>query len=365
MPAPWPRVILHADMDAFYAAVEQLDDPRLRGRPLLVGGTGPRSVVATASYEARRFGVGSAMPMATARRRCPQAVVVPPRMERYKEVSRQVMGAFRAFTPLIEPLSLDEAFLDLGEQAPAFPSPEALGQALKDAVRAATGGLTVSVGVASTKYVAKVASDFRKPDGLTVVHPTAAVAFLAPLPVARLWGAGPKTVERLHGLGLTTIGEVAAADRASLAAALGQAGHHFHRLAHADDPREVVTEHEPKSLSWERTLDEDITGAAAIRPYLRAAADEVAERLRRRRLRAWGVRVKLKTADFRLLTRQLRLAAPTDEAAALHAAGLALLAQFEMADPVRLVGLGGYELIDAEAPVQLALPLAPAPAAEE
>jgi len=208
----WPRIVAHADMDAFYAAVEQLDDPRLRGRPLLVGPPGARGVVLTASYEARPHGVGSAMPMVTARRLCPNAVVVPPRFERYQEVSAAIMRVFADFSPEVEPLSLDEAFLDMTGSEGLFGDPETMGRRLKAAVRDATGGLTVTVGLSAIKYVAKVASGYKKPDGLTVVPPESAKAWLAPMPVSRLWGAGQKTEPRLHALGLRTIGDVADAD---------------------------------------------------------------------------------------------------------------------------------------------------------
>ncbi len=349
-----PRVIVHADMDAFYASVEQLDDPALRGRPLLIGGPVERGVVATASYEARPYGVGSAMPMALALRRIPHAVVLRPRFERYKEVSRQVMAVFATFAPEVESLSLDEAFLDASTTADRFAGPAALGRALKDAVRAATGGLTVSVGVSATKFVAKVASDFHKPDGLTIVPPGEARAFLAPLSVSRLWGAGPKTAARIEALGLRTIGQVAAADDTTLAP-LGRLGPHFRDLARALDPRPVVSHREPKSIGWERTLTTDVRGRAAIEPILETAADEVARRLQRKGRLAGGARVKLKSADFRITTRQCALTAPTDAAPPLLAAARRLLDGFELEQPYRLVGLTGYDLVPARAPVQLPL----------
>lgn len=243
----WKRIVVHADMDAFFAAVEQHDRPELRGKPVIVGFPGPRSVVSTASYEARPYGVGSAMPMVQALRRCPDAVVIPPRFERYKEVSRKVMEVFASFSPLVEPLSLDEAFLDMTGTEALFGPPEEMGRRLKVAVRDATG-LTVSVGISATKFVAKVASDFRKPDGLTVVPPERVAAFLHPLPVRRLWGVGPRAEEKLHRLGLRTIGDVAAASRSFLEAELGSMGLHLHRLAHGDDPRQVQPHREARSM---------------------------------------------------------------------------------------------------------------------
>ncbi len=351
----WPRIIVHADMDAFYAAIEQLDDPGLRGKPLLIGGRSNRSVVATASYEARPFGVGSAMPMALALRKCPDAIVVRPRFGRYVEMSRTVMEVFRDFAAKVEPLSLDEAFLDMSGAEGIFGSPAEMGRALKAAVFEATGGLNVSVGVSGTKFVAKVASDFDKPDGLTVVPPAQMVDFLAPLPVKRLWGAGPKTVPRLEALGLHTIGDVARADLGWLEAKLGSAGAHFGRLARADDPREVTPGREAKSIGWERTLETDIRTPAEITPHLRAAADEIARRLRKGELRARGVRVKLKTADFQIHTRQARLPTPAADAGPLYEGGVALLSHFELNAPLRLVGLTAYDLEEGDAPLQLDL----------
>ncbi len=343
----WPRIIVHADMDAFFAAVEQLDNPELRGKPILIGHPGRRSVVATASYEARPFGVGSAMPMAKARRLCPQAIVVPPRFSRYSEVSRQVMEVFGTFSPVVEALSVDEAFLDMTGAEGLFGPPVEMGRRIKEKVREATGGLTVSVGVAPTKYVAKVASDVKKPDGLCVVPPEEVLRFLAPLPVRRLWGVGPKTEPALHRLGLRTIGDVARADPALLVSELGSLGEHIAALARGDDPRPVEPDREAKSLSHEETLEYDIPGPQAARPHLLRAADIVAAGLRAEGLVAGGVRVKLKTASFRLMTRQKRLEEPTSSAGPLYEAGLALLDTFDWDEPLRLVGLGAIRLAQA------------------
>jgi DNA polymerase-4 len=341
---PWPRIIIHADMDAFYAAIEQLDRPELRGRPVLVGGPSHRGVVATASYEARPFGVGSAMPMALARRRCPQAVVLPPRFERYQEVSERIMAVFATLSPLVEPLSLDEAFLDMSGAESLFGDPAAMGRTLKERVAEATGGLTVSVGIATTKFVAKVASDLRKPDGLTIVPGDRVEPFLWPLPVTRLWGVGPRAGAELARLGLRTVGDVARAERAWLARQLGALGEHLHRLALGDDPRAVEPEHERKSLGAELTLEKDVVGAEAIEPHLRRAAERVARGLRDEKLMAGGVRVKLKTHDFRLLTRQTVLSPPSDSASVLRQTAFALLRELDVRVPMRLVGLAVYRL---------------------
>lgn len=357
MPESWPRVIAHADMDAFYASIEQLDDPELKGKPLLVGPRSDRGVVLTASYEARPFGVGSAMPMARARKLCPQAVVVPPRFERYKAISKRVMRVFGDFSPAVEALSLDEAFLDMTGAEHIFGDPEAIGSRLKDAIREATGGLTASVGISATKYVAKVASGHDKPDGLTVVAPTEARQWLAPQPVARLWGAGPKTQQRLAELGLGTIGDVAAADPRWLESRLGKAGSHFHQLAHARDPRPVATSRAARSIGSERTLTLDVKSPTEIAFQLRRAADSVGRRLRRHGYVAKGVRVKLKRSDFRLLTRQRRLAEPTDRTEDLYATAIALLPEFGDPGPFRLIGIAAYDLERQVFARQLDLPM--------
>ena len=301
----WPRIIAHADMDAFYAAVEQRDDPSLRGRPLLIGPNSHRGVVLTASYEARPYGVGSAMPMAEARRRCPEAAIVPPRFEHYQAVSAQIMDVFGDFSPSLEALSLDEAFIDLSGAEHLFGPPEEMGRRIKAAVREATG-LNISVGLSGTKYVAKVASAHDKPDGLTVVTPDQAQAWLAPQPVERLWGVGRKTAPRLHALGLKTIGDVAAATPADLSRHLGAAGLHFYELAHARDPRRVARGRSARSIGSERTLSVDVSRRADIEVHLRRSAERIARRLRAKQYVAHGVRVRLKTSDFRLLTRQCR-----------------------------------------------------------
>jgi DNA polymerase-4 len=347
----WPRVVVHADMDAFYASVEQRDDPSLRGKPVIVGGSSRRGVVLTASYEARPFGVGSAMSMARALRQCPQAVVVPPHFDRYVEVSRKVMDVFHDFSPTVEALSLDEAFLDMTGAEGLFGSPEDMGRKLRAAVKAAVQ-LNVSVGISTTKYVAKVASDFRKPDGLTLVPEAQVRHFLDPLPVQKLWGVGPKTVPRLHAIGLRTVGDVARASPSWLTAQLGSLGDHVRRLSLGEDPREVIPDRDGRSTGHDRTLEHDVIGVEAITPHLRHAADDVAHRLRRSGILAHGVRVKLKTRDFQIHTRQKKLDEGTDSAGPLLDAALSLLPAFDLSEPMRLVGLAAFDLGDARAPRQ-------------
>ena len=353
----WPRVIVHADMDAFYASVEQLDDPHLVGQPLIIGPRSRRGVVLTASYEARKSGAKSAMPMAEALRRCPHAVVVPPRFERYQQQSEAIMRAFADFSPSVEALSLDEAFIDMTGALEIFGDPMQIGKQIQQAVLDATGGLQVSVGIASTKYVAKVASDFEKPNGLTIVPPHKAVQWLDPMPVSRLWGAGPKTVPRLQRLGLHTIGDVRRASPLFLRKSLGNMGAHFQSLANANDPRKVARRRVARSMGSDRTLLQDVTSTADIAHYLRRSADRIGRRLRDKGYRCFGVRVKLKTHDFRVMTRQVLLPAPTDSSDELYAVAFDILQQLrtpsEPSLKFRLVGLAAYDLVHEDDPVQL------------
>jgi len=350
----WLRIVAHADMDAFYAAVEQHDDPGLSGRPVLVGGASNRGVVLTASYEARPYGVGSAMPMARARRLCPHALIVPPRFDRYQEVSRTIMGVFANFSPEVEALSLDEAFINMTGAEQLFGDAATIGRRLKDAVREATG-LTVSVGLSGTKYVAKVASGWQKPDGLTVVPPEEAKGWLAPLPISRLWGVGSKTEARLHCIGFRTIGDIAKADPAFLSAELGSAGLHFHTLAHAQDPRPVLGHRISKSVGSERTLEKNVRKKEDIKFHLHRSAEAVGRRLRQKRYVAYGVATKLKTAEFQILTRQRRLSEPTDIAERLYSVAVDLLDEFSHPGPFRLVGMTAYDLVAIGDQVQLDL----------
>ena len=350
----WPQIIVHADMDAFYAAVEQRDDPALRGKPVLIGPNSQRGVVLTASYEARPFGVGSAMPVAEARRRCPQAIMVPPRFERYQQVSAQIMDVFADFSPSVEAISLDEAFLDMSGAEHFFGPPQAIGEKIKQAVLQATG-LNISVGISGTKYVAKVASAYDKPNGLMVVPPQHAVAWLAPLSVSRLWGAGKQTVPRLHALGLHTIGDVAAMGERDLSAHLGAAGRHFYRLSQGQDPRRVARGRTSKSIGSDRTLHQDVSHPQEIKPHLRRAAERIARRVRAKTYVAGGIRVRLKTTKFELLSRQQLLAKPSDTATAFYAAACKLLAQFDHPGPFRLVGMTAFDLDWRDQPLQMDL----------
>jgi DNA polymerase IV len=337
------RTILHLDMDAFFAAVEQRDDPSLRGKPVIVGadprGGQGRGVVSTCSYEARRFGVASAMPISEAYRRCPQGVFVPPDMAKYDRASDEIMAILRGVTDLVEPLSIDEAFLDVTGCLRLFGTGEEIARRLKRTIHEKTA-LTASVGVAACKLVAKVASDMRKPDGLVVVAPGTEADFLAPLPVRRLWGVGPKMEEVLLKAGIHTIGDLAQGEPARLARRLGTHGHDLHRLALGIDDRAVVADPgEAKSLGQEHTFGQDTADVEELRRTLLALADGVARRLRSHGLRGRTVTLKYRDETFRTLTRAETLGAPTDSGDTLFAVAWRQLERVHGSRRVRLVGI--------------------------
>ncbi len=352
------RTIVHADLDAFYASVEVLDDPSLRGRPVIVGG-GPdaRGVVMAASYEAREFGVHSAMPLRTAGRRCPNGVFLPGRPERYRELSERVMSIFASFTPLVEPISLDEAFLDVTGSETAFGDGETIGRQIKQRVLDEIG-LVVSVGVATNKLVAKVASDLRKPDALVVVAGGDEAAFLAPLPIRRLWGVGPKAQAALVEYGVTTIGQLAALPQGTLHRRFGRHGDDLAARARGDDASEVHAGHQPKSIGHEHTFDVDTTDQRRLEATLLDVAESVASRLRRHGLAAGAVQLKLRYEGFETLTRQAPLPHQTRETEPLYGVGVALLRRtLTGGRAVRLIGLTAIGLTEAQ---QLTLFDAPA-----
>ena len=290
--------ILHVDMDAFYASVEQRDRPELRGQPVIVGGIAGRGVVSAASYEARKFGVHSAMPMVTARRLCPHGVFLPVRMKHYAQVSRQIRDIFLTFMPLVEPLSLDEAFLDVRGCEGRFGATPEIGRAIKEQIRAETG-LTASVGVAANKFLAKLASDHGKPGGFVVLPPEQVTDFLAPLPVGRIWGVGKKAEQRLHALGVRTIGQLAALPEGVLIDHFGEAGRNIGQLTRGQDDRSVMPDREAKSVSTETTFARDIGDRDVLRACLLDLVDHLASRLRQSGLHARTVDVKIRSSDFR------------------------------------------------------------------
>jgi DNA polymerase IV len=342
--------ILHVDLDAFYASVEQRADPTLRGRPVIVGGLGPRGVVAAASYEARAFGVHSALPMARARRLCPDGVFLEPRFDAYSAVSGQVMAIFRSFTPLVEPIASDEAFLDVAGAARLHGSGLECAHAIRARVRAETQ-LAASVGVATTKLLAKLASDNAKPDGLLVIEPGTELEYLHPLPVRRLWGVGPATERRLTALGVQTIGELALVDEDALVAALGEAsGHHLFALAWNRDDRPVEPGREVKSIGNETTFPSDLTDRDRLGSELVRLSDRVGQRLRAASRAGRTVQLKVRFSSFRTITRSRTLPEPTDVADDITRVARALLDAVPVAEGVRLLGVSVQQLQPTAAP---------------
>jgi DNA polymerase-4 len=315
--------MLHVDMDAFYASVELRDRPELQGRPVVVGGLGPRSVVLSATYEARAFGVRSAMPVGRARRLCPQAVFIPPRHGVYGEVSREVMAIFREVTPEVEPLSLDEAFLDVSGAVRRLGSPRRIAELIRRQVREQQS-ITCSVGVAPVKFVAKIASARCKPDGLLVVPADGLLDFLHPLPVSALWGVGDKAEEVLGRLGLRTVGDIAHVPAATMRRELGVAGEHLHALAWGRDERPVTPRREEKSVGAEETFPTDVDDPDVVRKELLRLSGRTARALRTAGCVARTVTVKLRLANFKTITRSKTLAEPTDVAREIYAAACAL-----------------------------------------
>jgi DNA polymerase-4 len=344
------RRILHVDMDAFYASVEQRDNPELRGKPVAVGGSpAGRGVVAAASYEARAFGVRSAIPMARAVRLCPHLLIVRPDFTKYKTASQQVFEIFRAVTPLVEPLSLDEAYLDVTENAWGERLGRTVAQRLKAEIKAATG-LTASAGVAPNKFLAKIASAWRKPDGLTVIAPERMETFLQKLPVDALWGVGPVTAQRLRDRGIERLVDVRTADPAVLRDAVGSGAEWLKRLADGIDDRAVEPHHDPKSSGTENTFSQDLTDIDEIRREIDEMARDGAAWLKKRALLCRTVTIKVRYSDFTTVTRS-HTAPPTQDADAIAKRAVALLEKTESGTrPVRLLGASVHNLLDPDAP---------------
>jgi DNA polymerase IV len=346
--------ILHVDMDAFFVSVELRSRPELRGRPVIVGFPADRSVVLSASYEARAFGVKSAMPMAVAHRLCPQAVIIEPRHKVYYEVSGQLMGIFESITELVEPLSVDEAFLDVGGAIRRLGSPRNIGELVRRRV-ASELGITASVGIAATKFVAKIASTRCKPDGLLLITPEQTVPYLHSLPVGALWGVGAKTAEVLARLGIRTVADVAATPVASLKKVLGATGEHVHRLSWGIDPRTVTPVRVEKSIGAEETFAADTADEAQLHRELLRLSHRTAERLRASGMVARTVALKLRYADFSTVTRSRRVHTPVDSAQLIYAVVLQLLDSLGSRPmTVRLVGVRAEQL---EAAAQTSLQL--------
>jgi DNA polymerase-4 len=335
-------MILHVDMDAFYASVEERDNPRLVGKPVVVGGTAEgRGVVAAANYVARTFGIHSAMPAVTARRLCPQAIFLPTRMSHYAQVSQQIRAIFEQFTPLVEPLSLDEAFLDVtGSESLLGPAPE-IDRRIKQQVRDEVQ-LVASVGVAPNKFLAKIASDLQKPDALVVVDPHGVQEFLDPLPVGRLWGVGKAAGKVFDRFGIRTIGQLRRLPATTLSELFGASGEHFWQLAQGIDDRRVVPDREAKSISHETTFAADVDDMGVLRVCLLELVEQVGRRLRRHNLKGRTVELKVRFADFQTISRSATLSEPTFITQELWQAGLELLTSRLPPRhlPVRLLGIG-------------------------
>lgn len=351
----WTEPILHVDMDSFFVEVERLEHPELRGRAVAVGGAGPRGVIASASYEARARGVRSAQPTSTARRLCPELVVVAPSHGRYGDVSAEVFAIFRSFTPLVEGLSLDEAFLDVRGLRLHFESPVTVAVEVRRRIRVDLG-LPASVGVAAVKFVAKLASETAKPDGLRLVTTAEQPSFLETLPATALWGVGPATLAALARLGVETVGDIAGLPVSALVSAVGpSAGKHLHDLANGIDPRPVVADIAAKSLSVEETYESDLGTLDLVETALLAHAQRLSDRLRRSGLRARTVTLKVRWQDFTTVTRSETTAPAVDGARDLYRIARDLMAGVGVASPVRLLGLSGTSLEPAGDPAQLGM----------
>jgi DNA polymerase-4 len=349
------RKIIHVDMDAFFASVEQRDDPALRGRPVAVGSPSGRGVVAAASYEARKFGVRSAMPSVTALRKCPDLVFVPHRFDVYRAVSRQIRAIFEEYTPLVEPLSLDEAYLDVTANLRALPSATETASEIRARIKAGTG-LTASAGISYNKFLAKLASDQNKPDGQFVITPAAGPAFVATLPVSRFHGVGPRTTEKMQRLGIHTGADLRNCELGFLKAHFGKAGGWYHAIARGEDNREVTPDRPRKSSSSETTVEVDLATPEAVEAALLGQADSLWEWCERSGERGRTVTVKARYADFRIVTRSRTLGAPVGERAVLHEVSLVLVRTlFPLRSGIRLIGvtLSGFEAAGSDSLLDL------------
>ena len=347
-------MILHVDMDAFFASVEQLDNPSLKGKCVIVGGLSDRGVVAACSYEARKYGVHSAMPMFQARRRCPDAVIVPPRKSRYTELSAQIMDVLRRFSPLVEPVSIDEAYVDITGCEKLYGNPESIAESVKTKIKAAVN-LSCSVGVAPLKFLAKIASDMDKPDGLTVIEPDRMLDFIATLPLKKVPGVGRKMQGQLAELGLKTLGDIRKYPKKMLAARLGKFGIRLLELSTGVDASVVTPETSPKSVSSEETLAADTRDKKLLGRYILKHAEDVARQLRRKGVRARTVILKLKHSDFTLVTRRAPLAQPSQSADPICRVATRLLDQYVVHRDIRLIGVGASGLLPVKTPVQMDL----------
>lgn len=339
------RAIIHVDMDAYFASVEELDHPEYCGHPVIVGGLGPRGVVAAANYAARKFGIHSAMPIGQARRLCSTGIYCQPNMSRYRELSTRIFSIFQQFTPLVEGLSLDEAFLDVTASRKILGDIETIGHSIKSRVFEQTG-LVASVGMAKNKFLAKLASDFRKPDGFYRV-PDDAHVFLDPMPVGRLWGVGPKTARRINRAGILTVGQLRKADIHLIKSVLGANGAHLQALARGEDERDVISTRTEKSISHEQTFDLDLRDDREMLAILQKLSEQVSRRLRKKNYCAGVIHLKVRSRQFQTSTRQVSLVETTDSGKAIYAVVKTLLKKWLQLNPgtaVRLLGVGSSKL---------------------
>jgi len=347
-------MILHIDMDAFYASVEQLDNPWLKGKCVIVGGTSKRGVVSAASYEARRRGIHSAMPAFKARKKCPDAVFLPPRMDRYKDISIQIMELLRQFSPLVEVVSIDEAYMDISGSTRLFGSPVDIGIRIKKKIHEEVA-LTCSVGIAPSKFLAKIASDMDKPDGLFIIMPEEVPGFIKTLPIRKVPGVGKRTYTTLKEMDIRTLGDVRSYSKALIIRRLGKFGERLFRLSEGVDESPVTPFPLRKSVSSERTLSEDTDDREVLKTHLLSQAEDVARQLRKLEVKARTVTLKLKHVDFRQVTRSTTLSVSTRASETLYREGVQLLGSYPLTKKIRLVGLGASGFVDSRTPSQLDL----------
>ena len=350
-----PKHIIHLDMDAFYPSVEMLDNPALNGKPVIVGGSKERGVVSSASYEARKFGIHSAQPIAKAKRLCPNGIFLPVRMSRYQEVSKQIFEIFHRFTPLVEPISIDEAFLDVTASIRLFGEPENIARKIKQIILKETG-LTISAGIASSKFIAKIASDIDKPDGLTFVHPDGVKDFLDPLPVKKMWGVGEKTKQVLSRINIHTFKDLRQTPVKVLEKKFGKHGVKIHLLAMGIDDRDVVSEHDVKSIGHEQTFVQDIISLDMAQKELLVLGNKVARRMRHKGLKGKTITLKVKYFDFVQITRSTSLPKSTDDGLEIYSVACRLLKKTEVTKkPIRLLGISLSQLSFSGIGTQLSL----------
>ena len=348
------RTILHIDMDAFFAAVEVLDKPHLKGKPVIVGGTTNRGVVSTASYEARKYGVHSAMPIYEAKKRCPEGIFLPVRKKKYAEFSRKVLDILRGFSPLVEQVSIDEAYLDIAGTEALFGAPDQVARRIKETIRNETG-LTCSIGAAPSKFLAKVASDMNKPDGLTIILGADVDKFLSQLPIEKIPGVGKRSLERLHLYGIKMVSDLRRFSAERLSRDFGKFGQRLHELAAGEEDSRVVVSRETKSISSESTLESNTKDRAALRKEIKYHAERVAERLRREKLRACTITIKIKYSDFSLVTRGHTIGKATDGSRAIVDAAMKLFMDNPLRSKVRLMGVAASNLESSAKSIQMEL----------